>query len=176
MRGWIRNPRPSSTTDPISARRSRPPSRRETSRAPDSMRWCGGSCDRCAQGLVEHPVAEHPAAIDFAAHAAIAQSAAEEGAVLLKNDGNLLPLSAGAARTIAVIGSYADAGVLSGGGSSQVFPRGGMAVKGLGPQKFPGPIVYFPDSPLDAMRVRLRRVRIMYDDGEEVEAAAKLAR
>ncbi len=129
-----------------------------------------------AQGLVEHPVAEHPAAIDFAAHAAIAQSAAEEGAVLLKNNGNLLPLTAGAARTIAVIGSYADAGVLSGGGSSQVFPRGGMAVKGLGPQKFPGPIVYFPDSPLDAMRVRLRRVRIMYHDGEDVESAVKLAR
>ena len=129
-----------------------------------------------AQGVVEHPVAEHPPAIDFAAHAAIAQTAAEEGAVLLKNDGNLLPLTAGAARTIAVIGSYADSGVLSGGGSSQVFPRGGIAVKGLGPQKFPGPIVYLPDSPLEAMRVRTRRVRIMYHDGDDVESAAKLAR
>ncbi len=41
-----------------------------------------------------------------------------------------------------VIGSHSDVGVLSGGGSSQVFPIGGVAVKGLGPKGFPGPIVF----------------------------------
>lgn len=44
-----------------------------------------------AHGLFDHPVAERP--IDFAAHAGVTRRAAEEGAVLLKNDGGLLPLS-----------------------------------------------------------------------------------
>ncbi len=53
-----------------------------------------------------------------------------------------------------MIGGHADEGVLSGGGSSQVFPIGGMAVKGLGPKGFPGPMVFHPSSPLKAMQAR----------------------
>ena len=56
-----------------------------------------------------------------------AQKIAEESIVLLKNAGNQLPLSA-AIKSIAVIGSHADVGVLSGGGSAQVDPPGGNAV------------------------------------------------
>ncbi|WP_430329155.1 glycoside hydrolase family 3 C-terminal domain-containing protein, partial [Salmonella enterica] len=45
--------------------------------------------------------------------------------VLLRNTG-VLPL-AGSAKSIAVIGGYADTGVLSGAGSSQVQGEGGPA-------------------------------------------------
>ena len=56
--------------------------------------------------------------------------------MLLKNDGNLLPV--GTAKRIAVIGGHADKGVISGGGSSQVYPDGGNAVPGIGPTIGPG--------------------------------------
>ena len=43
-----------------------------------------------AKGAVDHPV--KPAPIDYAANALVSQKAAEESLVLLKNDGDLLPL------------------------------------------------------------------------------------
>jgi beta-glucosidase len=125
-----------------------------------------------AHGLFDHPVSKKP--IDFAAHAKVTQADAEEAIVLLKNDKALLPIAAGA-RKIAIIGSHADVGVLSGGGSSQVFPIGGMAVKGLGPKGFPGPIVYHPNSPLQALQARAKGAQITYIDGTDPAAAAKLA-
>ncbi|MBC7668884.1 MAG: beta-glucosidase [Gemmatimonadaceae bacterium] len=129
-----------------------------------------------AHGLFDHPVTPGP--IDFAAHAKVTQADAEEAIVLLKNDG-LLPLLSGkgakTAKTIAVIGSHSDVGVLSGGGSSQVFPIGGMALKGLGPTGFPGPIVYHPSSPLKALQARNPGARFTYSDGTDPAAAAKLA-
>ena len=60
----------------------------------------------------------------------VAQSVAEQGTVLLKNANGQLPLKASALRSIAVVGSHADVGVLSGGGSAQVDPPGGSAVPG----------------------------------------------
>ncbi|MBN3818540.1 glycoside hydrolase family 3 protein, partial [Paraburkholderia sp. Se-20369] len=56
-------------------------------------------------------------AIDFASANRFAQAVAEQSIVLLKNDGNQLPLAAPALARIAVIGGHADAAVLSGGGS-----------------------------------------------------------
>ena len=50
----------------------------------------------------------------------------------MKNAGGQLPLDAARAASIAVIGSHADVGVLSGGGSDQVDPAGGNAVAGTG--------------------------------------------
>jgi beta-glucosidase len=125
-----------------------------------------------AHGLFDHPVVKGP--IDFAAHAKVTQADAEEAIVLLKNDCGLLPIAKNAKR-IVVIGSHADVGVLSGGGSSQVFPIGGMAVKGLGPKGFPGPIVFHPSSPLKALRARNPGVAFTYDDGSDPAAAAKAA-
>ena len=58
----------------------------------------------------------------------VAQHVAEQGSVLLKNANGQLPLEASSLRSIAVIGSHADVGVLSGGGSAQVDPPGGNAV------------------------------------------------
>ena len=58
----------------------------------------------------------------------VAQRVAEQSIVLLKNANGQLPLAAARVKTIAVIGSHADVGVLSGGGSAQVDPMGGNAV------------------------------------------------
>jgi beta-glucosidase len=80
-----------------------------------------------AHGLVDNPVVPG-GAIDYDAHALLAQRAAEEGMVLLRNEGAILPLAA-TARKIVVIGGHADIGVLSGGGSSQVRPVGGFALE-----------------------------------------------
>ena len=129
-----------------------------------------------ASGLVDHPVkaALNLPAADLAAHAKVTQADAEEGIVLLKNDGGLLPL-AKTAKTIAVIGGHADAGVISGGGSSQVYPVGGRAVKGLQPATWPGPVIYYPSSPLKALAKRYPGAKVVYDDGTDPARAAKLA-
>jgi beta-glucosidase len=126
-----------------------------------------------AKGLVEHPVKEG-GAIDFAKNGAVSRVTAEEGMVLLKNDGKVLPL-AKTVRTIAIIGGHADAGVLSGGGSSQVYPVGGLAVKGLKPDVWPGPVVYHPSSPLRAIKAQAPNAKVVYDDGSDPARAARVA-
>jgi beta-glucosidase len=125
-----------------------------------------------AHGLFDHPAVKGP--IDYAAHAKVTQADAEEAIVLLKNDRGLLPI-AKTAKKIVVIGSHSDVGVLSGGGSSQVFPIGGMAVKGLGPKGFPGPIVFHPSSPLKALQAQNPGATFTYDGGSDPVAAAKAA-
>jgi beta-glucosidase len=55
-------------------------------------------------------------------HRDIAARAAEEAVVLLKNDGDLLPLDAATIRALAVVGPNAAARRIQGGGSSQVRP------------------------------------------------------
>jgi beta-glucosidase len=125
-------------------------------------------------GVMDHPVGIEPeASIDFGAHAAVTQAGSEEAMVLLKNSGALLPLAAGA-RSIAIIGGHADKGVLSGGGSSQVHAHGGMAVPNEGPAEFPGPMVYHPSSPMQALAAR-SKARLAYLDGKDIAAAATLA-
>lgn len=125
-----------------------------------------------ANGLLDHPVV--PGAIDYAGHATVSQADAEQGAVLLKNDGNLLPLMG--TRRIVLIGGHADKGVLSGGGSSQVYPVGGNAVPGLAPTGWPGPVVYFPSSPLAELRRIHPGAQISFVDGSDLSAAAAAAK
>jgi beta-glucosidase len=127
-----------------------------------------------ANGLMDHPQpVEEGDKIDFAAHAKTSQLDAQEGIVLLKNAGGLLPLAPGL-KTIAIIGGHADVGVLSGGGSAQVYPRGGSAVPNEGPNGFPGPMVYLPSSPLKALAAR-SKAKFVYHDGKDAASAAKLA-
>jgi len=102
-----------------------------------------------------------------------AQKVAEEGTVLLKNAGHQLPLRTAAVRTIAVIGSHADVGVLSGGGSAQVDPPGGNAVPG--PNRWDA-VVWDPSSPLKAIRARVPNAKVEYNDGTDPAAAATLAK
>jgi beta-glucosidase len=124
-------------------------------------------------GLVDNPVSPNPKAIDFKAHGLVSQKDSEESIVLLKNDAKLLPLNK-SLKKIAIIGSHADVGVLSGGGSSQVYPVGGGGFKG-GPQFFPGPMLYYPSSPLKAIQARAPQATVTYNDGTDPVTAAKLA-
>jgi beta-glucosidase len=126
-----------------------------------------------AHGLIDDPVSEG-GTIDFAAHRAVSRQAAEAGIVLLKNDGGILPLAA-QARSIAVIGGYADRAVLSGGGSSQVYPEGTNAVPGLSPTSWPGPVVYYPSSPLHSLQAQLPSAYITYAEGFDHEDAVRAA-
>jgi beta-glucosidase len=127
-----------------------------------------------AEGLVDNPVpANSP--IDFAAHEAVSQADEEQAIVLLKNDGDLLPLTSGV-RSIVVIGGHADKGVLSGSGSSLVYPRGGNAVPGLEPAAWPGPVMYYKSSPVDELRRLLPQAKISFVDGNDSAAAAAAAR
>jgi beta-glucosidase len=61
-------------------------------------------------------------AFDADAHHALARSAATECAVLLKSDGNVLPLRPASGDVIAVIGEFARTPRYQGAGSSQVNP------------------------------------------------------
>ena len=115
---------------------------------------------------------------DYAAHAEVAQRTAEAGIVLLKNDGNLLPI-ARTAKRIVVIGGNADVGVLSGGGSSQVRSVGGAPVEiplSTGGSASFARITYHASSPLQALRKALPGVRVDWVDGRSLNATVEAAK
>jgi len=127
-----------------------------------------------ATGAADNPV---PAAapIDFAADEAVSQADEEQAIVLLKNDGNLLPLASNA-RNVVVIGGHADKGVLAGSGSSLVYPHGGNAVPGLQPTGWPGPVMYYPSSPMQELQQVAPNARVTFVDGSNPAAAVAAAR
>jgi beta-glucosidase len=116
-----------------------------------------------AKGPADDPVKVMP--IDYAANAAVSQKAAEESLVLLKNDGDLLPLRG--VKSLAVIGGNADKGVLAGAGSSDVTPVGGAVMIDNH--------TYLPSPPLDALKRELPKAKISFDGGADPAAAAALA-
>jgi len=71
-------------------------------------------------GLFDNPPPAQP--IPAQADGGVARSIAEQGAVLLRNQGSVLPLHAASLHSIAVIGPDASAAVTGGGGSSHVIP------------------------------------------------------
>jgi beta-glucosidase len=104
------------------------------------------------------------------------QQIAEESIVLLKNSDSLLPLSTSHIKSIAVIGSHADVGVLSGGGSAQVDSPGGNAIDpSEGPSRWQKP-VYFPSSPLKYIRKKVPDASVQYNSGVNPAEAANLAK
>ena len=120
-------------------------------------------------GLFDDPVKAGD--IDFDAHAQISRTAAEDSMVLLKNARHVLPLD-GKVKSLLLVGSHADEGILSGGGSSQVYPPGGIALLDtVGGWKR----VYFRSSPLRSLAARIP-ARTAYDSGSDLKAAAALAR
>ena len=127
-----------------------------------------------AHGVVDNPVPDS-APIDFAADEAVSQADAEQGIVLLKNNGNVLPIAATAKR-IVIIGGHADKGVLAGSGSSLVYPRGGNAVPGIEPAKWPGPVMYYASSPMQAIQALAPGATVTFVDGSDPAAAAAAAR
>lgn len=122
------------------------------------------------KGVVDHPL--QPGTIDYAAHAQVTQAAAEQSLVLLKNEGGVLPLVA--PKRVALIGSYADKAVLSGGGSAVVTPIGGNAVPGLGPGGWLTQ-VWQPSSPMKALQKLLPATQFAFDAGTDADAAGKAA-
>jgi beta-glucosidase len=122
-----------------------------------------------AHRLADETSASEP--VDFASSDRSALAVEREGMVLLRNQG-LLPLAADI-RRIAVIGAHANLGAPSGGGSSQVMPRGGIAAKEqLGENRA---MIFDPGSPLEAIRLQFPRARVDFDDGSIPARAARAA-
>ncbi|WP_066586853.1 beta-glucosidase [Sphingomonas pruni] len=131
-----------------------------------------------ASGLYDDPSPSAVQPIDYAAHADVAQRVAEASMVLLKNQGNVLPL-AKRARKIVLIGGHADVGVLSGGGSSQVRSVGGVPIEiplTSGAAASFVRVTYHNSSPLKAIRAIAPGAQITYVDGKDPAAAAAAAR
>jgi beta-glucosidase len=102
---------------------------------------------------------------------------AEQSSVLLRNENAQLPLDASNLHRIAVIGAHSDVGMISGGGSAQVDPPVGNAIlpPGKGQTHWLEP-VWFPTSPLKAIRARVPNAKVEYDAGTDPSAAATLAK
>ena len=159
----------------------------ELVKALDEKRIPVSAVDKAARRILysiyAHGVADNPLqpgqAIDYDANAKVAQQAAEAGIVLLRNEGGILPL-ASSVRSIVVVGGNADAGVPSGGGSSQVAPVGGL--KRVTPGAPRGPAAGFArrgyggTAPLDALRAEFPNAKVSFVDGKDPVAAAAAAK
>jgi beta-glucosidase len=128
-----------------------------------------------ADGVIDHP--RQRSVIDPFAGFETARKIEEGGIVLLKNEKAALPLNAAKLRTVAVIGSHSDVGMISGGGSAQVDPIGGNAIKpaGKGATHWMEEI-WFPTSPLKAIQARAPHATVKYDAGTDPAAAAAAAK
>lgn len=126
-------------------------------------------------GAYDHPAYKSDQAENVAADEAISQKIAENGIVLLKNHHNILPLSP-QIKSIAIIGGKADQGVLSGGGSSQVTARGGNIVDHTRIQQWPGPVSYFPSSPMKAIQALVPSAKVDFAAGNNIQQAVDLAK
>ncbi|HLZ43641.1 MAG TPA: glycoside hydrolase family 3 C-terminal domain-containing protein [Candidatus Sulfotelmatobacter sp.] len=126
-------------------------------------------------GVVDDP--QQKSVIDVERGFEVAQKLSEQSIVLLKNEGGLLPLEASKVHRIAVIGSHADVGMISGGGSAQVDPPGGNAIAppGKGQTRWLEP-VWFPTSPLKSIRAKAAGANVEFDSGANPATAAALAK
>jgi beta-glucosidase len=132
-----------------------------------------------ANGLDAFP-AKPGGAIDRAANAGVAEAVARQAIVMLRNRDGALPLAA-SARRIAVIGGYADAGVLSGGGSSQVHLKDGAAatVSWAGPGPFAGLLTeqyHRTVPPFEAIRAKAPNAEVVFRNGQYISEAVAQAR
>jgi len=121
-----------------------------------------------AAGIVDDP--PRGRVVDPFGGAEVSQEIAELASVLLKNSAGQLPLNAAALKSVALIGSHADLSVLSGGGSAQVDPPGDL------PRVPWGGAVWFPSSPLKAIRAKLPKAKVVFDEGSDPAAAASVAK
>jgi beta-glucosidase len=126
-------------------------------------------------GIVDDP--PQKGVVDVEKGFEVAQRQEESSIVLLKNSPALLPINPSKIHSIAIIGGHADIGMISGGGSAQVDPPGGNAIMppGQGATEWLKP-VWFPTSPLKALRAKLPNTKIDFDSGADLQSAANLAR
>jgi beta-glucosidase len=98
-------------------------------------------------GAIDGDDAGHAGELDSPAHRQVAREVAEEAIVLLKNEGDLLPLDDRVVKTIAIVGPNAIEARLGGGGSASVAP-------------------FYSVSPLAGLRDRCGdSVRVIYEEG-----------
>jgi beta-glucosidase len=126
-------------------------------------------------GVVDDP--PHKSVIDVEKGFEVAQRVEEKSIVLLKNNRGVLPIDPSKVHSIAIIGGHADVGMLSGGGSAQVDPPGGNAIMppGKGETHWQDHI-WFPTSPLKALRAKLPNTKIGFDSGTDLKSAVSLAK
>ena len=128
-----------------------------------------------ATGIVDDPPRQ-TRADKLAEDARVAETIADNGIVLLRNESNALPLSR-SLRRLVVIGAHADRGVLSGGGSSQVTPKGAFSlIKEQATGVTSGLKFYLPSPPLDAIRRLAPDAQVDFVAGNDHAAAASAAR
>lgn len=118
--------------------------------------------------------------IDFEANAALSQTVAEQGIVLLRNEGNALPLARDA-KSIFVVGGNANIGVLSGAGSSQVHGQGGpVGTQSMvrSDDRFVNFLTqqYQGDAPLDAIKAAAPDADVLFRDGAYISEAVEYAK
>jgi len=117
--------------------------------------------------------------VDMVAHDRVALEGARQGIVMLKNDG-ALPLPDSEPLKIAVIGGYAQQGVISGTGSGAVAPVGGFAgvsrIGGAGVMGKHRNLFIFAPSPLDELRKALPSAQFDFDPGYTPAEAALTAK
>jgi len=117
--------------------------------------------------------------VDLAKHLDLALECARQGTVLLKNDG-VLPLSTDASIRIAVIGGYAQQGVVSGTGSGAVAPVGGFAdvikIGGPGVAGTLRNLFLIPPSPLEQLKAAFPKAQFEFDPGYTPAEAALTAK
>jgi beta-glucosidase len=122
---------------------------------------------------------DSPPPVDLARHNQVALEIARQGIVLLKNDG-ALPLGTDKPLRIAVIGGYAQQGVISGTGSGSVAPVGGYAgvvkIGGAGPMGKHRNLFLFQPSPFEELKKVLPNAEIDFDPGYTPAEAALTAK
>jgi beta-glucosidase len=120
-----------------------------------------------ASGIVDHPAQK--SVVDVLGGLETARKIEESSAVLLKNSGGVLPLDRAAVKSIAIIGPHADAEMISGGGSAQVDapgrPNAGWQAH-----------VWFPTSPMKAVKAKAPGADVQFDSGANPASAAALAK
>jgi beta-glucosidase len=128
-----------------------------------------------AAGVIDYPVMPRDVVDPFKGRDD-AQHIAEKSIVLLKNSGSILPLNSDSIHSIALIGSHANVGVLSGGGSAQVDAPGGNAVDPRSGGARWGETVYFPSSPLKYISEHASSAKVEFNAGTDNASAAALAK
>ena len=128
-----------------------------------------------AVGVIDYP--RQRFVVDPFAGFETARKIEEGGIVLLKNKNNVLPIETSKVRKIVVIGAHSDVGMISGGGSAQVDPIGGNAIlpPGKGATRWQEQI-WFPTSPLKAIKARAPHATVTFDPGVDPQAAAAAAK
>ena len=126
-------------------------------------------------GIVDDP--GQKSVVDVEKGMEVAQRVEEKSIVLLKNSQSVLPIDPSKVHSIAIIGGHADLGMISGGGSAQVDPPGGNAIMppGKGATHWQDHI-WFPTSPLQALRAKLPNAKIDFNSGTDANSAANLAK